>query len=122
MATETVRIRKTESISDEIEQWNDRIRRRAYELFIDGGSVDGHDLENRSAAERELARKQHEHTEDTGIVYICEFVSNSLFRTVHFPKKINPNKVKGEFKNGVLHVKAAIAEQQRARKIGAGAA
>src|SRR6266571_7904607 len=54
MATETLRIRKTESISDEIEELNDRIMRRAYELFLSNGSIAGQDLENWSAAEREL--------------------------------------------------------------------
>ena len=162
MATETVRIRKAESISDEIETLNDRIMRKAYELFLSNGSITGQDLDNWSAAERELVWKpaielhesggqlfvnlaasgidpkhleikvteedmlvkaevQHEHTEDKGTVHFCEFASRGLFRAIHFPKKINPNKVKAEFRNGMLHVKAAVAEQQRARKMAAGA-
>jgi len=162
MATETLRIRKAESISDEIETLNDRIMRRAYELFLSNGSITGQDLDNWSAAEREMVWKpaielhesggqlfvnlaasgidpkhleikvtaedmlvkaevQHEHTEDKGTVHFCEFASRGLFRAIHFPKKINPNKVKAEFRNGMLHVKAAVAEQRRARKMAAGA-
>ena len=41
----------------------------------------------------------------------------NLFRSIQFPKTINPDKVKAEFKNGVLHVSAAIAAEAQSKRI-----
>jgi HSP20 family protein len=59
----------------------------------------------------------HEHKENKGIVHTCEFKAGSVFRTIHFPKQIDADNVKAEFKNGILHLKAPIAEEQRAGKV-----
>jgi HSP20 family protein len=159
----TLPIRQAESIFDEIEKMNERIARRAYEIFLSKGSPFGQDLDNWFAAERELvwrpAIQLHEkddelfvdiavpgidpkdleveitpedllvkgevhveHQEDNGTVHTCEFATGSLFRTIHFPKKIDPNKVKAEFKNGMLHLKASIRQEQRQNKVAAEAA
>ena len=40
------------------------------------------------------AEIHHEHKTDKGKVHTCEFESGSLFRSVRFPRKINPDKVK----------------------------
>jgi len=50
-------------------------------------------------------------------VHTCEFRSGSLFRAVQLPKKIDPDKVKAELKNGMLLLTADIAEPSRARKV-----
>jgi HSP20 family protein len=63
----------------------------------------------------------HEHREEKGQVYACEFESGSLFRAIRFPRKINPKKVTAECKNGMLHIKAPIALEQRAKKVRMGA-
>jgi HSP20 family protein len=63
------------------------------------------------------AEVQHEHKKDKGKVHTCEFVSNNLFRAVHFPRKVNPEKVRAEFKNGILYVTAEIAEEAKAKKV-----
>ena len=63
------------------------------------------------------AEARHEHREDRGHVHACEFESGNLFRSIQFPKTINPDKVKAEFKNGVLHVNAGIAAEAEARTI-----
>jgi HSP20 family protein len=63
------------------------------------------------------AELRHEHKEEKGKVHTCEFASGNLFRAVHLPKKIDPEKVKAEFKNGMLSLKAQVAEQARAKKI-----
>ena len=60
---------------------------------------------------------QHEHEEKKDTVHICEFQSGSMFRSIHLSKRINPDKVKAEIKNGLLKLKAEIAEEVRARKI-----
>ena len=158
----TLSIRKTESISTEIERMNDRIGRRAYDIFTGSGGALDKDLDNWLAAEKELMWKpsielrekdkeflidiavpgmdakdlnievtaedllvkgevRHEHKEQKGTIHTCEFHSANLFRTVHFPKRIDPDKVKAEFKNGILHVRASI-ERQRAKAAKAGAA
>jgi HSP20 family protein len=158
MATETLRIRKTTSIADQIEKIHERIMRRAYDIFAANGGIFGKDLDNWLAAERELFWKpaielrekdneflvdiavpgidakdleievtaddvlikgetQHEHEEDKGTVHTCELQSGSVLRTIHFPKQVNADDVKAEFKKGMLHLKAPIAEEQRAEKV-----
>ncbi len=155
---ETLPVKKTQSIFDEMGKIQDRIMRRAYDLFRINGDIFGRDLEDWLQAERELVWKpsieleekndefrlqvavpgvdpkdieievtpedilvkadlHHEHKEKKGEVYACEFASGNLFRTVHLPKKIDPDKVKAEFKNGMLSLKAPIAQESRAKKI-----
>lgn len=63
------------------------------------------------------AETRHEHKEEKGKVHVCEFTSESLFRSVHLPKKIDPDKVKAEFKNGILSLTAEIAKEAQPRKI-----
>ena len=60
---------------------------------------------------------QHEHQEDRGSVHLCEFQSGKMFRSLHFPKRIDPDKVKAEFRNGLLRVTAGIAETVKAKQI-----
>jgi len=154
----TLPVKKTESILDELNQLQDRIMKRAFEIFDSNGREFGSDLENWLQAERELVWKpaieleeqdnqfrlqiatpgvdpkdidievtpdhvlvkaecQHEHKQEKGEVHICEFTSGNMFRSVHLPKKIDPDKVKAEFKNGVLTLTADIAQEVRARKV-----
>lgn len=154
---ETVPIRRTPSILDEMKEIEDRITRRAYDIFS-GNSIFGRDLENWLQAEREFVWKPtielrekgdefrleaavpgidaknidievtpedillkaeiaHEHKQEKGTVHICEFDGGKLFRSIHLPKRINPDKVKAEFKNGVLYLTAEIAEEARAKKV-----
>jgi HSP20 family protein len=155
---DAVPIRKLSSVFHEIRDMQDRIMRRAYEIFERNGSTFGRDLENWTQAEQELvwrppfelcekdgkfqleaaiagveakdidievtptdivmkAEIQHEHKEQKGIVHYCEFVSGKMFRTIHLPRKIDPNKVTAEFKNGLLRLTAEIAEEARARTV-----
>ena len=55
------------------------------------------------------AETHHQHSENKGRVHASEFEAGNLFRSIQFPKTINPDKVKVEFENGVLQVRAAIA-------------
>jgi HSP20 family protein len=63
------------------------------------------------------AEVHHEHKEKKGTIHVCEFESGSLFRTIHLPRQINPDRVKAELKNGMLRVSAEIAEESRTRSI-----
>jgi HSP20 family molecular chaperone IbpA len=160
MSTETLAIRKTESIFDTIERMNAQISRRAYEIFEGRG---GNELENWLAAERELrwqppielrekddefvlkmaaaglnpkdieievtpeslvlkGEVRHEHREDTGTVHACEFECGTLFRAIHFPKRIDPAKMKAQLKNGMLHIKAPLASGKGNREASSDAA
>jgi len=153
-----VAVRKTESLWNEMERIQERIKRRAYELFLASGGIPGRELENWTAAEREIVWKpalelkekdkqfevtvamagvdprdltievtaedllikgetHHEHYEEKGEIYACEFEGGDLFRAIHFPKKISPDKVKAQFKNGLLTLTAPVAEEARARKV-----
>jgi HSP20 family protein len=44
------------------------------------------------------ANIEHKHTDQKGLVHYCEFVTGKMFRSIHLPKKIDPDKVKAEFK------------------------
>jgi HSP20 family protein len=155
---EKVSIRKTSSVFDQMKEMQDRVMRRAYELFEQQGGVLGRDLENWTQAEHDIAWKpafeltekdgrfqleaavagvspkdidievtsedivmkaetQHEHKETKGVVHYCEFEKGKMFRAIHLPKRIDPDKVKAEFKDGLLRLTAEIAEDTRARKI-----
>jgi HSP20 family protein len=155
---ETLPVRKSKSIFDEIDSMQDRIMRRAYEIFSGNGGIFGRDIEDWLQAERELVWKpaieleekenefllqvaapgidpkdidievtpedilvkaniHHEHNEKKGDVYACEFASGNLFRSIHLPKRIDPDKVKAEFKNGMLSLKAPVAQEARAKKV-----
>jgi HSP20 family protein len=63
------------------------------------------------------AEIHHEHTFDKGKVHACEFETGSLFRSIQFPKKIDPNKVKAEFTNGMLYLTAVVAGEANLRKV-----
>ena len=62
------------------------------------------------------AEIRHEHPEGEG-VHSCEFQCGSMFRTIHFPKKIETEAIKAEFKNGILKIQAPASKDPVARKI-----
>ncbi len=47
-------VTKKDSLLSTIEEWRERIAKRAYEMFCDSGGALGRDTENWAAAEREL--------------------------------------------------------------------
>ena len=155
---ETLPVRKSKSIFDEMDRMRDRIMRRAYDIFSSNGGIFGRDIDNWFQAEQELVWKppieleekddefllqvatpgvdpkdidievtpedilvkadvHHEHKEKKVDVYACEFASGNLFRSIHLPKRIDPDKVKAEFKNGMLSLKAPVAAEARAKKV-----
>jgi len=63
------------------------------------------------------AETQHKHTDQKGVVHYCEFETGKMFRAIHLPKRIDTDKVKAEFKNGLLRLTAQIAQEARARQI-----
>jgi HSP20 family protein len=98
----------------ELEEEDNEIR-----LQIATPGVDPKDIDIEVTPEYVLvkAETQHEHKEEKGKVHVCEFTSGNMFRSVHLPKKIDPDKVKAQFKNGMLSLTAEIAKEAQARKI-----
>jgi HSP20 family protein len=94
-----------------------------FRLEIAAPGIDPADINIEVTAEDILvsADVRHEHDETRRNVHICEFALGSLFRSIHLPKKIDPDRVKAEFKNGLVTLRAPLAEATRARKAKAGA-
>ena len=58
----------------------------------------------------------HEHAAEA-TVHMCEFGPGKIFRSIHFPEKVDPESARAELKNGMLHVTAAIAKAAEAKKV-----
>jgi HSP20 family protein len=155
---ETLPVKQSTSIFNEIEKMHDRIVQRAFEIFSSNGQTFGKDIEDWLKAERELiwkpaieleekdnefrlqiavpgvepkdidievtpedilvkAEVHHEHKEEKTEVHTCEFAAGNLFRSIHLPKKIDPDKVKAEFKNGMLMLNAPVVAEARPKKV-----
>jgi HSP20 family molecular chaperone IbpA len=67
-------------------------------------------------------RTEQSHVRDGGTVHVCEMRSGEVFRTVHFPKRIDPDHVSADYRQGLLHVTAAIAKDQGSKRVEIGAA
>src|SRR5262245_1461298 len=52
-----ISVRRKESVTNQMANLNERIMRRAYEIFEDQGGIEGFDLDHWLAAERELIWK-----------------------------------------------------------------
>ena len=151
-------VQKSETLWDQIRRMEERITRRAHEIFQANGSSFGRELDDWFQAERELVWKpavelkekdhhfelqaalagldpkdirvevtpeellirgetKYERKEEKGEVCYTEFQAGSLFRSIRFPKRVDPNKVKAEFKNGLLTVTAPLVEEAKARRV-----
>lgn len=94
-------------------------KNNVFKLAVTVPGVDSKDLDIEVTSDDLLVKAEfrHEHKDEKGKVHACEFVANNLFRAIHFPKKIDPNKVKAEHKNGMLFITAEIAEEGKAKKV-----
>jgi HSP20 family protein len=63
------------------------------------------------------ADTEHQHKQQKGTVHICEFKTGRMLRFIQLPLRINPDKVKAEFKNGLLRLTAQITDEGRMRRI-----
>jgi HSP20 family protein len=63
------------------------------------------------------AEVKHEHSEKDGDVLVCELRNGRIFRNVRFPRQIDPDKVKAEYKDGLLTLRAPIAKEKRGKKV-----
>lgn len=90
-----------------------------FEVLAALSGVDPKDLDIQVTPEDLLikAETEHEHSTDKGTVHVCEFESGKVFRSVHFPEKIDPNSAKAEYRNGMLYLTAAIAKAETPLKV-----
>lgn len=58
----------------------------------------------------------HQHAPDE-TVYMCEFRLGKLFREIRFPRKIDPDKVRADYRDGLLRVWAPAAKEAGTRKV-----
>ena len=88
-----------------------RQRDNEFEVLVATAGVEAKDLDVQITPEDLLVKANihHEHTKEEGDVRVCEFMGGKLFRSIHFPEKINPDSVKAEYRNGMLRLTAAIA-------------
>jgi HSP20 family protein len=89
-----------------------RTKDNQFEIHVATPGVDAKDLDVQITPEDLLvqAKIDHEHTAQKGDVQVCEFKRGKLFRSIHFPAKIDPESVKAEYRNGMLRLTAAIAK------------
>jgi HSP20 family molecular chaperone IbpA len=141
--TESIRIQKQGSLGGEIEDLNDRITKRAYEIFERRGRILGFDLDDWLMAEKELVWKpsveltekgdelvvvaalsgvdpKHIQIEATpedliikGETAPSESHSALLWSSVHFPKRVRADHIKARYKDGVLRIHAPISKEER---------
>jgi HSP20 family protein len=55
------------------------------------------------------ASSTHSCSRTKGTIHQCEFATGELFRSVHFPKPVDPAGAKAEYRNGLLTVTVAAA-------------
>jgi len=83
-----------------------------FEVLAATPGVEAKDLDVQITPESVLikANLEHKHTPEEGAVQMCEFNGGQLFRSVHFPEKIDPDTVTTEYRNGILRLTASIAK------------
>jgi HSP20 family protein len=89
-----------------------------FEVLAATPGVDAKDLDVQITPDDVLIKADihHKHTPEEGAVQVCEFNGGQLFRSVHFPEKIDPNSAAAEYHNGMLRLTASIAKPA-ARKV-----
>ena len=63
------------------------------------------------------ASSSHSCSDTKGHVHQCEFATAELFRSVRFPKPVDPAKAKAEYQNGLLTIKVPAARATQARSV-----
>ena len=84
-----------------------------FEVLAATPGVEPKDLDVQITPEDLLIRADidHEHTAEEGAVHVCEFNGGQLFRSIHFPEKIDPDSATAEYRNGMLRLTASIAKR-----------
>jgi len=83
-----------------------------FEVLVATAGVESKELDVQITPDDLLIKAEihHRHTPEKGAVQVCEFNSGWLFRSVHFPEKIDPDTATADYRNGLLRVTASIAK------------
>lgn len=83
-----------------------------FEVLAATPGVEAKDLDVQITPEDILIKAEihHEHKPQEGSVQVCEFTEGQLFRSIHFPEKVDPESVTAEYRNGMLRITASIAK------------
>ena len=63
------------------------------------------------------AATEHTHTENNGLVHRCEFTAGQVFRSLAFPKPVDPTKAKADYQNGTLNITVPIAPEAKGKRV-----
>lgn len=90
-----------------------------FEVLAATAGVDAKVLDVQITAEDVLIKADvhHKHTPEEGAVQVCELNGGQLFRSVHFPEKVDPESATAEYRNGMLRVTASIAKPATQKKV-----
>jgi HSP20 family protein len=83
-----------------------------FEVLAATPGVEAKDLDIQITPEDMLIKAEihHQHKPEEGAVQVCEFTEGQLFRSVHFPEKVDPDSATAEYRNGMLRITASIAK------------
>jgi len=130
----TISVQRVESLCVEVQNVYEKIAAKAYEYFVEGGCINGHDVDDWVRAERELLLKptvrlyrenadfvidvdlpdaepadlQIRVTPQRMLLISVPFEPKQIFRIVRFPEPIDCTGVHAEFYDGNLRVIAPI--------------
>jgi HSP20 family protein len=90
-----------------------------FTLTMDVAGVKLPDLDVQVSGQDVLVQSKisYDYEKGKGTVHACEFHPGKLFRSVHFPKPINPDKVSAEYHDGLLRITAGVAREPKARRV-----
>jgi len=90
-----------------------------YEVLAATPGVEAKDLEVEITPEDMLIKADihHTHTPEDGVVKVCEFTGGQLFRSVHFPERIDPDSATADYRNGMLRITASIAKPAGQKRV-----
>jgi HSP20 family protein len=96
-----------------------RRKDKQFEVLAATPGIEAEDLDVQITPEDVLIKADigHKHTPEEGAVQVCEFNGGQLFRSIHFPEKIDPDSATAEYRNGMLHVTANIAKAVAQKKV-----
>jgi len=90
-----------------------------FEVLAATPGVEAKDLDVQITPEDMLIKADihHKHAPEEGAVQVCEFIAGQLFRSIHFPEKVDPDSATAEYRNGMLRVTASIAKPAGQKKV-----
>jgi HSP20 family molecular chaperone IbpA len=90
-----------------------------YVLKAAVAGVDPKQLEVCVSADDVLIRgkNEHRHDERGQVVHLCEFDPGRLFRSVHFPQPVDPDRTQANLKNGLLIITAPKAQRSKTIRV-----